>query len=186
MPSANLSGRPSSTRPEHVEEDFGENFPVLDGGCCAKGLESTILLYQAGRWAIARLGAISPEEFEPILGYQPVVLTKQGTEKPLCPGQLFRHYSPKAKLYLGDLSKLDDSSVILGFKERSYPAAKQVLFLGSISDPQEVAENLYRTLRLIDQEGYPSAWVDMDFPRHGLWQTIAERLLRAGDYFPCA
>ena len=116
-----------------------------------------------------------PEEFEPILGYQPVVLTKQGTEKPLCPGQLFRHYSPKAKLYLGDLSKLDDSSVILGFKERSYPAAKQVLFLGSISDPQEVAENLYRTLRLIDQEGYPSAWVaDGTFPGHGLWQTIAE------------
>ena len=37
MPSANLSGRPSATRPEHVEEDFGYDFPVLDGGVCLKG-----------------------------------------------------------------------------------------------------------------------------------------------------
>lgn len=44
-PSANLSGRPSTVSPEQVEEDFGADFPVLDGGRCEKGLESTILVW---------------------------------------------------------------------------------------------------------------------------------------------
>ncbi|HEY4832803.1 MAG TPA: L-threonylcarbamoyladenylate synthase, partial [Waddliaceae bacterium] len=50
MPSANLSGNPSATRAEHVEMDFGEEFPVLDGGACCLGVESTVLIYRNGRW----------------------------------------------------------------------------------------------------------------------------------------
>jgi len=48
MPSANLSGRPSATLPGHVENDFGQSFPVVDGGPCSQGLESTILIYSGG------------------------------------------------------------------------------------------------------------------------------------------
>lgn len=32
MPSANISGSPSATSVEHVEADFGDNFPILEGG----------------------------------------------------------------------------------------------------------------------------------------------------------
>lgn len=181
MPSANLSGRPSATRPEHVEEDFGVDFPVLDGGICAKGVESTILLYQEPKWVIVRLGALAPEQFQPILGYQPRFVQKEQEAQPLCPGQLFRHYAPHARLLLGDSADLEEASFVLGFKERSYPYGKRIIVLGSLSQPEEVAENLYQALRQLDQEGALSAWVDMNFPREGLWQTIAERLLRAGE-----
>lgn len=181
MPSANLSGRPSATRPEHIEEDFGADFPVLDGGICSKGVESTILLYQEEKWVIVRLGALAPEAFKPILGYQPCFKQKEQGVQPLCPGQLFRHYAPRARLILGDMTALADSPFILGFKERFYPEDKRVIFLGSLFHPEEVAENLYQALRQLDQEGASQAWVDMDFPRHGLWQTIAERLMRAGE-----
>lgn len=180
MPSANISGKPSSTRPEHVEEDFGIDFPVLDGGTCAKGVESTILIFDK-EWIIARLGALPPQAFTPVLGYEPSVLNKEKTEKPLCPGQFLKHYAPKARLILGDGDPLlESSSYILGFKERMYPKNKTVIMLGSIVNPEEVAENLYQALRLLDQLGATQAWVDMDFPREGLWQTIAERLTRAG------
>jgi L-threonylcarbamoyladenylate synthase len=57
----------------------------------------------------------------------------------------------------------------------------RLLLLGSIHNPYEVAGNLYEALRQLDQEKAVLAWVDMDFPRHGLWQTIAERLMRAGE-----
>jgi L-threonylcarbamoyladenylate synthase len=181
MPSANLSGRPSATRPEHVEEDFGIHFPVLDGGICSKGVESTILLYQEPEWGIVRLGALTPEILKHVLGYQPRLIEKTPGSQPLCPGQLFRHYAPRARLVLGDSADLTSSPFILGFKERDYPADKRVILLGSLSDPEEVAENLYQALRQLDQEGANQAWVDMKFPRQGLWQTIAERLVRAGE-----
>lgn len=181
MPSANLSGRPSATRREHVEEDFGTDFPVLDGGMCTKGLESTILLYQSPEWVIVRLGALSADQFEPILGYLPRFMQKEKGTQPLCPGQLFRHYAPHARLMLGEAAALAEAPFILGFKERRYPLDKRVIVLGSLFHPVEVAENLYQALRQLDQEGARLAWVDMDFPRHGLWQTIAERLMRAGE-----
>lgn len=186
MPSANLSGRPSATRPEHVEEDFGFDFPILDGGVCSKGVESTIVVFQDSEWVIIRLGALAPELFLPVLGYQPKVMEKTQGVQPICPGQLFRHYAPRAQLHLGkhDASKLvEEAPFVLGFKEREqiYPAGKRVILLGSLTNPEEVAENLYQVLRQLDQEGAVSAWVDMDFPREGLWQTIAERLLRAGE-----
>lgn len=181
MPSANLSGRPSATRPEHVEEDFGLSFPVLDGGPCQKGVESTILYFKDNQWVIVRLGAISPEDFQSVLGYQPVVMLKNPKEKPLCPGQLFRHYAPRAKLMLGNPEALSQAKFILGFKERNYPAHCKIIWLGSLHSPEEVAENLYQALRQLDIEGASQAWVDMNFPQEGLWSTIAERLSRAGE-----
>lgn len=178
MPSANLSGSPSATLPEHVENDFGLNFPVLDGGPCNKGLESTILSFINGQWKILRLGSIAAESFQNVLGYLPEFLSSTGS-KPTCPGQLFRHYAPKAKLLLGSLSTMPEGCFVLGFKERSYPQAKRLIVLGSLSCPDEVAENLYKALRQLDTEGALQAWVDIDFPRVGLWQTIAERLAKA-------
>lgn len=192
MPSANLSGFPSATRPAHVEEDFGQAFPVLDGGASKRGVESTIIAYLKEEWVILRLGSLSPDFFQPVLGYCPRVIHKLTEDKPLCPGQLFRHYAPNAKLILGKQEKkeenqetgeageaLGDVSFILGFQERTYPKGKRVLAMGSLFDPQGVAENLYHILRQLDQEKAVVAWVDMDFPREGLWLTIAERLERA-------
>ncbi len=178
MPSANVSGRPSATRPDHIEQDFGMNFPILDGGECKKGVESTILLYNENRWNIVRFGAISSEQFTPILGYQPHFLEKGKNAKPLSPGQLFKHYAPKATLHLTE--NLDEEfPCMLGFIERNYKHAKRVFVLGSLSDPEDVAKNLYHFLRKLDEEKIDAAWIDMNFPKEGLWETIAERLTRA-------
>lgn len=181
MPSANLSGKPSATTASHVEEDFGLDFPVLDGGKCENGLESTILAYLDGKWVILRMGAIAAEEFKNILGYLPQVKRKENGEKPICPGQLFRHYAPKAKLFLGNQAKQSEAGFILGFKERTYSKEKRVIILGSLFNAKEVAENLYDALRQLDLEQAQTAWIDTDFPQEGLWMTISERLQRASE-----
>lgn len=179
MPSANLSGRPSATSPRHVEEDFGRNFPVMDGGECRMGLESTILLYQESEWVIVRLGAIPSTFFQSILGYEPRFVKQSSDHQPLCPGQAFRHYAPNAHLFVHELPLAVKN--IVGFTERNYPVDRRVFILGSLHKPEQVAENLYKVLRQLDQENVQEAWVDMDFPKEGLWLTIAERLLRACD-----
>ncbi len=177
MPSANLSGRPSATEASHVEEDFGSDFPVLDGGKCEKGVESTILVYRGEKWVVARLGAIAAEVFLPVLGYRPPLFKREEGQRPISPGQLFRHYAPRAALFLGPIPS--GITHVIGFAERSYPFAKHSFILGSLFSPEEVAEKLYSTLRQLDIEKIEAAWVDTDFPRTGLWVTIAERLERA-------
>lgn len=182
MPSANLSGKPSSTCLKHVENDFGENFPVLEGENSEEGLESTILIFQKGKWVIGRLGALSSEDIAVVLGYYPELIeADKSKEAPLCPGQLFRHYAPQAKLIFEGSTPPQDVHFVLGFEERSYAVDKKVLILGSLEDPHEVAHNLYAILRQLDTENVTEAWVDLQFPREGLWKTIAERLLRAGE-----
>lgn len=179
MPSANVSGKPSATAAEHVEFDFGADFPVLDGSCCPCGLESTILTYVASRWCIIRLGAIPRESFLPVLGYVPEIVTKEAGQKPLCPGQSFRHYAPKASLLLVKNIQAKTCGTLLGFADRTYPAGMQFISLGSSTQPEEVAENLYARLRELDLRHIEQAMVDMNFPQEGLWLTIAERLERA-------
>lgn len=176
-PSANLSGKPSATSPEHVEDDFGSDFPVLNGGVCTRGLESTILGYNAGRWEIYRLGVIPAEAFFDVLGYIPGVLKLRKGENPLCPGQLYRHYAPKAHLALS--KDFIPCEVIIGYSDRTYPEGYKVFYLGRSDNPMEVSQNLYGILRKLDQLKIDSAWVDMRIPTDGLWSTIMERLQKA-------
>ncbi len=171
-PSANLSGSPSATKPEHVEKDFGIDFPVLDGGSCHHGVESTILICNEGIWQLGRLGAISQEKIAEVLGYSPEFVTKKGI---ICPGQLLSHYAPKAKLYLEE----HPCQAVIGFSNRSYSKGCKLFSLSHSEDPIEAARNLYDTLRELDNEGIQEAWIDMDFPSTGLWKTIRERLHKA-------
>lgn len=179
MPSANISGRPSSTLAAHVETDFGADFPVLDGGGCLSGLESTILHFHEGRWAIIRLGALPPEAFIPVLGYKPQVVVKKQGNLPLCPGQMYRHYAPQSRLILKRPMSFEVGCAIVGFEDRSYPQECRLFSLGSSADPERAGQLLYGVLRQLDEENIAEAWVDLDFPENGLWVTLRERLYKA-------
>lgn len=174
-PSANLSGRPSATTVSHVEEDFGKEFPVLEGAPSEKGVESTILIYQEGAWWLGRLGAIAVESFEKVLGYLP--LFKRNEASPLCPGQLFRHYAPKATLHLS--KQFREGATVLGFSDRNYGGAKRVIYFGSSQNVEEVLARLYDLLRKLDEEGILEAFIDIDVPQNGLWATFHERVKKA-------
>lgn len=195
-PSANRSGSPSSTCVEHVESDFGLLFPVVDGGSCERGVESTILIAHAGRWRIGRLGALAPETLADVLGYMPLWELPKGEAQTqvCCPGQLYRHYAPRAKLILGETDYIDylerrghigeggrcsDSPVVLGFADRHYEGAERIFALSASDDPVGALNQLYHLLRMLDQEQIHSAWVDLRMPQTGLWRTLRERLIRA-------
>lgn len=176
MPSANISGRPSSTKPEHVETDFGMDFPVLDGGFCEKGLESTIVMYTDGAWKIIREGAIPKEHLEPFMD---VSIYSKPSSKPICPGQKYRHYAPKTHLIETTYFEPDFDGIIVGYTDRNYPHEAKIYSLGLSTAPDEIAQNLYATFRQLDADGIHEALIDIDLPRHDVFKTILERIKKA-------
>lgn len=182
-PSANKSGRPSATIPEHIEEDFGMDLPILNTPIpCRHGIESTILIWKASKWHLGRFGAISPCSIESIIGYLPLY---HAEDRPLCPGQMFRHYAPQARLTLKTTWEQEEAATfdaVLGFSDRSYLKAKAVLHLGPSTNPEPCMYRLYDLLRRLDQHKFSSVLVDIDVPPSPLWLALLDRLKKASGH----
>lgn len=102
-PSANISGRPSPTNAQDVLEDMqGKIAAILDGGNCGIGLESTVVDTTEPVPTILRPGGITYEMLTEVLGAVEIDPALQGDKnfKPKAPGMKYRHYAPKAPVYL--------------------------------------------------------------------------------------
>lgn len=103
-PSANASGRPSTTKAKHVIEDLdGKIDMIIDGGSSDIGLESTIVDLTVKPALILRPGYITKEmlqEVLPDIGYDKAVLkrVRDDTIVAKAPGMKYRHYAPKGQL----------------------------------------------------------------------------------------
>lgn len=98
-PSANLSGKPSTTTAQHVLHDHdGKIAAVVDGGPCRVGVESTIVDLTEQRPRLLRPGGITPEQLTAVLG--DLVIDKAVTAQidkdavVKAPGMKYRHYAP--------------------------------------------------------------------------------------------
>lgn len=98
-PSANLSGKPSTTTAEHVLHDHdGKIAAIVDGGPCRVGVESTIVDLTEERPRLLRPGGITPEQLLAVLGDLVVdkAVTAQIDKDAVvkAPGMKYRHYAP--------------------------------------------------------------------------------------------
>ena len=98
-PSANISGKPSTTTAAHVLHDHDGKIPmIVDGGPCRVGVESTIVDLTEERPRLLRPGGISLEQLLEVLG--DLVVDKAVTgqidkdEVVKAPGMKYRHYAP--------------------------------------------------------------------------------------------
>ncbi len=171
-PSANPSGRVSPTRAEHVLDGLaGRIAAVLDGGSCAVGLESTIVLADPEP-VLLRPGGLPVEALESALG-QPLVVGGDAG-KPTSPGQLASHYAPEAALRLGATGALD-GEVLVGFGP-----VKGALTLSRTGDLVEAAAALFQMLREADKLAGPGGRIAFaPVPETGLGRAINDRLRRA-------
>ncbi|MBL7809709.1 MAG: threonylcarbamoyl-AMP synthase, partial [Saprospiraceae bacterium] len=95
-PSANPFGSISPTTAQHVADYFREKLElVLDGGPCARGVESTIVGFPEGVPTLYRHGSIPAEDIESVLGELAYVTRKE--HAPDAPGMLTRHYAPATR-----------------------------------------------------------------------------------------
>jgi L-threonylcarbamoyladenylate synthase len=164
-PSANRFMGLSATTAEHVRETFGEAVPVLDGGPCHVGIESTVVSIKAGKITLLRPGMISIEDVE-------------GASAPSAdaahpaPGMHPRHYSPRTPLVL---SKVPDPCGAYIWINSSAHAAHSVQMP---STPEAYAARLYSVLHELDRKGLPVISVEPP-PDTVEWAAVRDRLLRA-------
>jgi L-threonylcarbamoyladenylate synthase len=171
-PSANPSGRVSPTRAEHVLDGLsGRIAAVLDGGACAVGLESTIVMADPDP-VLLRPGGLPVEALEAALG-EPLTLGGDAG-KPTSPGQLASHYAPEAAVRL-EAREAREGELLVGFG-----AVKGRLSLSETGDLVEAAARLFQTLREADRLAGPGGLIAFaPVPERGLGRAINDRLRRA-------
>jgi L-threonylcarbamoyladenylate synthase len=174
-PSANISGRVSATRAEHVAADLGQSADmILDAGPSAAGLESTIVAFTESGPALLRAGAVPAQAIEELLG---VPLQRQGPrDAPLAPGMLPSHYAPRAALRLNAQGpRAGEAFLAFGPAPTGEAAA---LNLSETGDLREAAAHLFAYLRALDAAGAEAIAV-APIPETGLGEAINDRLRRA-------
>lgn len=159
-PSANRSGRPSPTRPQHVLDDFGDDFPVIDGGECEIGIESTVLDLTSEEPAILRPGKISAEELSEVLSKKVAPEPMQENQAHKSPGTRYTHYKPSAKVMWlpGRMNSPaeNDALYILHSGNSAHSAPNVIDFNG---DYNSLARALYDLYRTADRKGWTKIYI---------------------------
>lgn len=169
-PSANISGKPSPTTPEHVISDMkGKVNMILCGGKSRVGVESTILDMTGEVPVLLRPGGLTLEELESVLGTVRVSSGKvEDKEVPKAPGMKYTHYAPNADMVIvkGKLDSIKKKiqelvteysakgmkvGVLASDETSSDYKDCRVLSLGSRSDVSIIASNIFEKLREFDK-----------------------------------
>jgi L-threonylcarbamoyladenylate synthase len=193
-PSANKFGRTSPTKATHLIKEYEGTLPVVDGGACQIGIESTILKIssEGKELSILRPGVILQSQIDQHLkkkGYQYNWVT---ATQDISPGSMKHHYMPSTPLivttklfpdrkiievYYKNLSRLPDQIEGVTLTK---PKKIQNLFHLTLPDsPELVARQLYSSLRSVPPN---SDLIVLHWPlgrREGIWYPIWDRLSKA-------
>lgn len=197
-PSANLSGRPSPTTAEHVWEDMNGRIElIIDGGTVGIGVESTIVDLTEKVPTILRPGYITKEMLESVVGevnVDPAIMAGLRSDvHPKAPGMKYRHYAPKAPVTLVE-GKMDAVTrfineriqeqgenkvgIIATQETKDQYKGGVVKCIGSRSDMESVAHNLYDVLRSFDATDVSMIYSE-SFSEEKFGQAVMNRLKKA-------
>jgi L-threonylcarbamoyladenylate synthase len=189
-PSANRSGRPSPTRGRHAALDLAGRVPlVIDGGALEHGLESTVLDVRSGQPVLLRPGALPLEALEQALGVPIATASAHGPVR--SPGMKYRHYSPRAELWLypnaeGARARLEQDAAALSARGRRCaviarePVAAE-RFIALPSDTAELARQMFAWLFELDELGVDDILVE-GVAAAGVGRAVMDRLGRAATH----
>jgi len=203
-PSANLSGRPSPTKAEHVIEDLSGRVEVIvDGGDSDIGLESSIIDLSGEVPLILRPGYITKEDFEQIVSeveYDSAVLATKPQESVVAkaPGMKYRHYAPKGQITIveGETSAVAKKinslveeqqakgvrvAVLCAEETKKNYCCEHVFSLGSLKSDKEISAHLFAALRSFDTEQMEVIYSE-SFENTRLAGAIMNRLRKAAGY----
>ena len=191
-PSANLSGQVSPTTAEHVRSSFAANdVPVLEGGACRGGIESTVVLLAGGSWGdtprVLRPGLISAEQIAEVIGREVAVGADAPAGGPLAsPGLLARHYAPGTPARLLSRREListletlptERACAVISHTLLSIPGPHRLFVLPD--DAEGYAARLYAQLREADAAHAAELLIERPENDGPTWAAILDRLMRA-------
>jgi L-threonylcarbamoyladenylate synthase len=198
-PSANLSGSPSPTEPEHVIDDMlGRCDVIIDGGSCDFGLESTIVkINDDDSLTLLRPGKITLEDLRAAgfsVDVAAAVSDKLGDgEVALSPGMKYRHYAPEAPVVLLDgdddacaefiKNEKRENIAIISYTEsielyRSEIPDAVIYDFGSRGLDTEQAHRLFALLRKADKCKFGTIYAPLP-SKDGIGLALYNRMIRA-------
>lgn len=201
-PSANLSGRPSTTTAQHVMEDLnGKIAAVVEGGACSVGVESTVVSLCGEFPRLLRPGGISLEQLRSVLGRVDVdrALTEKidDTEKVSAPGMKYRHYAPKAPVtvvlgtpeqttaYICEQMKClpQEHFGVLAYTDcaEAFRSSAVVEPFGNSDDMAEQAREVFDALRRFDSTPCTRIFAQCP-PSVGIGLAVANRIKKAAGF----
>ena len=188
-PSANTSTKPSPTTAMHVYDDLNGKIPAILDGACGVGVESTVIDFTAGKPRLLRAGGMPLEELEKRIGK---IERAVKSDKPLCPGMKYKHYSPSAKVELflpsdsaveqiknryDQLTVEGESVVIIALDQTAEKLdGRSVMKMGENS--KAYAKKLFSALRDCDKNGYNYALCE-GVSEDGFGLSVMNRLSKA-------
>lgn len=198
-PSANISGRPSPTKGEHVYEEMnGRVDGIVLGGNSSFGLESTVVDLTNEVPMILRPGSITKEQLEKVVGkveIDPSLERKEDNIKAKAPGMKYTHYAPNADVYIVSgqsdkviekinslINKNNENGIKVGvmcINSNMHLYNGEVIGLGNTLE--EVGSNLFDILREMDKRKVDIIYAE-EFPNKGIGQAIMNRLLKSAGY----
>lgn len=196
-PSANLSGSPSPTTPQHVMRDLKGKIPaIIDGGICNVGLESTVITLTENPPRLLRPGGITLEQLRDALGevaLDDAVLHKlKEGRRAASPGMKYKHYAPKANVTIlkgGNRDFYDfvnanshSNRAVICYDEDAPFIKGNKFLLGSKSDSAQQAHRLFDVLRQIDLNPEITAVYARCPDINGVGLAVYNRLIRAAGF----
>ncbi|MGL5378666.1 L-threonylcarbamoyladenylate synthase [Clostridium sp.] len=202
-PSANISGRPSPTELERCVEDLSGKVDYIIGGEKSDiGVESTIVDCTVNPPLVLRPGGITLEMLREIhqgISIDKAIMEKPSEKlKPKAPGMKYRHYAPKATLKIINgnnektIEKINEmvhnyiecgkDVAILSTDENSNNfKCNKIISLGSKDNLNEVAQNLFESLRKCDDLNVDII-LCQGFEQNGVGIAIMNRLNKAAGF----
>lgn len=195
-PSANLSGKPSPTKAEHVYEDLNGRIPlVIDGGDSREGVESTVITLATDTPRLLRPGNVTLKELKSVLGEvdvdKAVLKPLENGEKVSSPGMKYKHYSPNAQVVLirGDYGNFctfvnqfkNESTYAMVFDGEGENLAVPYIKYGA-QQYRELSHNLFDSLRELDKKGAKQCFVRYPDEENDDNLAVLNRLLRAAAF----
>lgn len=201
-PSANTSGRPSPTKASHVVEDMdGKIEMIIDGGEVGIGIESTIIDFTEEIPTILRPGYINQEMIARVIGKVRMdrgLIAADSGIKPKAPGMKYRHYAPRAELFIVEgpekqvrdkINELVHEAAAQGKKpgiiatEESigYYDCEMVKSIGTRTEEITISRHLFGILREFDNSDISVIYSEA-FETPNMGQAIMNRLIKAAGH----
>ena len=174
-PSANISGKPSPTAPEHVISDMGGKVDmILLCSDTVVGVESTVIDISGEIPIILRPGGVTKEDLEIVLGevnIDPGIIEKNASPK--SPGMKYTHYAPDAQMVIikgknisSKILQMAGADIRQGLRvgiltiDANKDKYKGLTVISIGGSDEEAAHNFFNALREFDKIGVDKIYAE--------------------------
>lgn len=195
-PSANLSGKPSPTKAQHVIDDMdGRVDAIICGGESKVGVESTIIDFTDEIPTILRPGGITLDDVIKVCGCakldEHILSSVSEKDQPKCPGMKYKHYAPDADVTVveGGCEKVCSKirQLVASDKEKGKKVGVLAisdcdfnadLFISSGKNNATFSSILFDALREFDKNGIDTVYVQFSI-QDGIGLAVKNRLYKS-------